>query len=180
MTSDLRIGDDVEIICECGAKIGHHRTEFSWIALLRKASSIQPTKAIIVFSDILLNSLLNSLGLAEHQIGNIKHEMNKMTADQMMKQLVFSVDLCGRETKVLLFFMTGSRCDADNETVKLEHHPEKCLLHCQKSVALKLTRALDERRKAGKLNFSFVQVLHQRLNNEKDKPASNPNSCCLF
>ena len=172
--SALRINSDVEIVCESGAKIRHHRNEFSLIALLRKAINMQPTKAIIVFSDI----LLNSLGLAEHQVGNTKHEMNKMTADQVMKELVFLVDLCARETEVPLFFMTGSRrCDVDSDTVKLEHHPDGCFPHCQKSAAQKLTRALDEWWKAGKLNFRFFRAHALEGNNAFELDTYGRRSC---
>ena len=52
--------------------------------------SMPPRKKIDVFSDI----ILISLGLADHQIDNIKHEMNKMTPDEEMKEPVFLIELC--------------------------------------------------------------------------------------
>ena len=135
---------------------------------------MQPTKAVLVFSDV----LWNSLGLGEHQIGNTEHEMNKMTADQVMKELVFLVDLCARETEVPLFFKTGSRrCDVDSDAVKLEHHPDGCFPHCQKSVAQKLTRALDEWWKAGKLNFRFFRAHALEGNNAFELDTYGRKSC---
>ena len=66
--SELETDDDVEKICKSG-EIGHHRLECSWIFLLRKASSMQPTKMVSVFYDI----LLISLGFADHQISHLEY-----------------------------------------------------------------------------------------------------------
>ena len=67
--SELKTDDDVENIYKNGGEIGHHRLGFIWTALLRKANSMQPTKIISVFYDI----LLSSLGFADHQMSHLEY-----------------------------------------------------------------------------------------------------------
>ena len=147
--SGMELPAGVSMICASGAKIRHYDPKKRLIGMVRKAIERKPTKGIIVFSDI----LLNSLGLADFQKGKYKHEINVMSVDEVIKDLNLLTKLCGTETAVPFLVMTGNRLCEDHQDYEMGHNPDTCYSDCPRTISQNFTRGLKKKGQEGHLKF---------------------------